>query len=94
MKTTELISILNSIITRYGDIGCNARIHMDAIESQDAEYVICEVWGDAIDVYVTDDDKKFIDTHCFDDEGGCFTGLKSITIWHVIGGLVHDSQVF
>jgi len=95
MKTTEIIAVLTAITNRYGANAQDARLCMDAIDDVNANYIDCEVWSDdKIDIYVTDDDEKFIDNHCFDDEGDYFYGLKSITVWHTINGVVHMSQVF
>lgn len=95
MKTTEIIAVLTAINKRYGANAQDAHFYMDAIDDVSTNYIVCEVWEDGnIDIYVTDNDDKFIDNHCFDDDGNYFTGLKSITVWHTINGVVHMSQVF
>ena len=94
MKTTEIIAVLTAINNHYG---ANAQTHlyMDAFDDTNTNYVVCEIWSDGkIDIYVTDDDEKFITNHCFDDDNEYFVGLKSITVWHTINGVVHTSQVF
>lgn len=95
MKTTELIKVLTAIGDRYGIDALNSNVYMDALDNVSTNYVVVEVWeNNTYDIYITDDDEKFIDNHCFDDDGYYFHGLKSITIWHTMNGVVHGSQVF
>ncbi len=95
MKTTEIIDVLNHINEHYGAKAQNTHLFMDAIDDVSTNYIVCEVWKDGkIDIYVTDDDEKFITNHCFDDDDEYFFGLESITVWHTIKGVVHMSKVF
>ena len=95
MKTNELIAVLTAITNRYGAKALDRWVNIDAIDSCDANHVVVAVWNnDDVSIYITDDDEKFIDNHCFDDDGYYFHGLKSITIWHTMNGVVHGSQMF
>jgi len=97
MKTNELIAVLTAITNRYGAKALDRWVNIDAIDSCDANHVVVAVWNnDDVSIYITDDDEKFIENTYMDEDNPdeYMWGIKSITVWHTINGVVHSSQVF
>ena len=82
MLTTELINILNEINKNEGERAKHTHIHIDSINSSDAENVVVELWesGD-IDIYITDDADRLIENVCYEDEDIPVYGLKSVKVY-------------
>lgn len=89
MTTTEIITTLNALSANYG-IKADTHLHIDAMDSPNANYVVCEIWKNGkIDIYLTDNDEKFIDNNCVD-----VRGLRQVSVWHTRNGVTVGSHVF
>lgn len=82
MTTNELIAILNEINAKEGTNAQHTHLHIDAIDSPDANYVVVETWqtGD-VDIYITDDARDLIDNQCRDDYFEMIDGMKSVKVY-------------
>lgn len=67
---------------------------MDAFDTPEINFVVVEVWVDGkVEIYLTDNDEKFVDNHCiYDDTNDYFRGLKHIKVYYCVCDTIYTHK--